>query len=214
METLQLTPVRIKITSILKKAILTGEYTSGQELSLTGIAEQLGCSRTPVREAFQALEAEGLITLRMNKGAIVNQINEKFIDDHFEMREILEAAAAGKAAENGMDTSDLLRRVNAIQDRLATVSQEEYSALNLDIHTSIWRAAGNDRLLHYLEELWNGPSTNATAPEALKHYQDSTKEHLLILKAIQDKNAAEASAIMKQHISRSRANIKAILCKS
>ena len=77
MESLKMMPARIRIASILKKAIYSGEYKSGDELSLTGVAEQLGISRTPVREAFQTLEAEGLITLRMNKGAIVNAIDRK-----------------------------------------------------------------------------------------------------------------------------------------
>lgn len=85
MESLELMPTRIRITSILKKAIFSGEIKSGDELSLTDVAGKLGVSRTPVREAFQTLASEGLITLRMNKGAIVNQIDEKFIKDIFEM---------------------------------------------------------------------------------------------------------------------------------
>ena len=104
MESLKMMPARIRIASILKKAIYSGEYKSGDELSLTGVAEQLGISRTPVREAFQTLEAEGLITLRMNKGAIVNAIDRKFVRDNFEMRILLESEAAARAAQRGMDT--------------------------------------------------------------------------------------------------------------
>ena len=104
METLELLPVRVRITAILRKAIYSGEYKSGDELSLTDIAAQLGISRTPVREAFQVLESEGLITLRMNKGAIVNNIDKKFIQDIFEMRILLESEAAYRAAKNGMET--------------------------------------------------------------------------------------------------------------
>ena len=66
MQTLKMVPTRVRVTSILKRAIYSGEYKSGQELSLTAIAEKLGISRTPVREAFQTLAAEGLITLRMS----------------------------------------------------------------------------------------------------------------------------------------------------
>ena len=94
MQTLKMVPTRVRVTSILKRAIYSGEYKSGQELSLTAIAEQLGISRTPVREAFQTLAAEGLITLRMSKGAIVNKIDQKFIQDTFEMRILLESTAA------------------------------------------------------------------------------------------------------------------------
>ncbi len=80
-EILGLLPVRVRITAVLRKAIYSGEYQSGEEFSLTDIAAQWGISRTPVREAFQVLENESLITLRMNKGAIVNNIDRKFIRD-------------------------------------------------------------------------------------------------------------------------------------
>ena len=55
MESLELMPARVRITSILKKAIYSGEYKSGEELSLTDVAARLGVSRTPVREAFQPM---------------------------------------------------------------------------------------------------------------------------------------------------------------
>ena len=86
---LEMVPTRVRVTAILKRAIYSGEYKAGEELSLTAIAQQLGISRTPVREAFQTLAAEGLITLRMSKGAIVNTIDAKFIQDTFEMRILL-----------------------------------------------------------------------------------------------------------------------------
>ena len=79
MQQLSLMPVKVRIAAELRKAIYAGEYKSGDELSLTAVAMQLGISRTPVREAFQELEAEGLITLRMNRGAVVNTIDRKFI---------------------------------------------------------------------------------------------------------------------------------------
>ena len=83
MEQLSMMPARVRIAAEMRKAIYAGEYKSGDELSLTDVAEKLGISRTPVREAFQELEAEGLITLRMNRGAVVNTIDRKFIRDIF-----------------------------------------------------------------------------------------------------------------------------------
>ena len=105
MNQLSLMPARIRIASELRKAIYAGEYKSGDELSLTDVATQLGISRTPVREAFQELESEGLIALRMNRGAIVNKIDRKFIQDIFEMRRLLESEAVVRAAKNGMETA-------------------------------------------------------------------------------------------------------------
>lgn len=207
MESLEIMPVRVRITAILKKAIYSGEYGSGEELSLTKVAAQLGVSRTPVREAFQTLAAEGLITLRMNKGAIVNPIDEKFIRDAFEMRILLESEAAARAAKNGMDASALLERLSSMKDRLDTLDRAEYERLNQDIHMSIWNAADNRRLKNYLLELWNGPSTGRSVSDEERHFRQSTAEHIRILRHIQAGQAEEAKKAMAGHISRSMDNI-------
>lgn len=207
MDSLELMPARVRISSILKKAIYTGEYQSGDELSLTEISARLGVSRTPVREAFLKLESEGLITLRMNKGAIVNQIGRKFIQDHFEMRILLESEAAARAAANGMDTDQLLERLYSMRDHFDVLNKNDYEALNQDIHMAIWNAANNQKLKTYLMELWNGPSTGANSPEELLHYKNSTFEHISILQAIRDQMPEDARKAMIQHISRSEENI-------
>ncbi len=206
MESLEMMPIRTRITSILRKAIFSGEYECGQELSLTAVAEQLGVSRTPVREAFQALESEGLITLRMNRGAIVNKIDEKFIKDIFDMRMMLESEAAWRAAGNGLDCKELLARLEGIKDQ-PVIDKTAYEQLNQDIHMSIWKAADNHRLLSYLMELWNGPSTSNSFAEIQNHYKKSTVEHIALLRAIQDQDAQAARHIMYDHILRSRDNI-------
>lgn len=208
METLKIMPARVRIASIVKKAIFSGEYKSGDELSLTGIAEQLGVSRTPVREAFQALESEGLITLRMNRGAIVNTIDRKFVKDSFEMRILLEAEAAARAAKNGMDTEALLARSYKMKEQGADrLDVADYTELNQQIHTAVWNAADNLKLRQYLMELWNGPSTGHSRPEKLEHYEKSTEEHIRILGAVRDGDAERARGEMTAHITRSMNNI-------
>ena len=206
MESLELMPARIKITSILKKALMSGEYKSGDELSLTAVAQKLGVSRTPVREAFQTLAAEGLIELRMNKGAVVKPIDEKFVRDHFEMRALLESEAAARAAANGMEVSTLLARLYHLSDNLEKVGVSTYTDLNYAIHTSVWKAADNQKLTNFLESLWNGPSTGRGIPE-LEHFRLSTEEHIRLLLAIKGQDAEAARTIMRSHIERSAENI-------
>lgn len=208
MESLELMPARVRITSILKKALLAGEYKSGQELSLTEIAEKLGVSRTPVREAFQTLASEGLIELRMNKGAIVKPIDEKFIRDHYEMRILLECEAVSRAARRGMEVSELLARLYHTADNLANsaVDRQSYTELNQQIHTSIWKAADNQKLYDFLMGLWNGPSIGQSNSEA-DHYSKSTQEHIEILQYIRSGDQQEARKIMEKHIERSMENI-------
>ena len=207
METLEIMPVRVRITAILRKAIYSGEYKSGDELSLTDVAARLGVSRTPVREAFQELEGEGLITLRMNKGAIVNNIDRKFVQDIFEMRILLEAEAARKAAENGMETEALLRRLQDMREHMDSLDVRDYETLNQDIHTAIWKAADNHQLQKYLLEMWNGPSVTGAPDNVLEHYRSSTFEHISILQFIRDGMAAAAQQAMELHITRSMKNI-------
>ncbi len=208
METLKKAlPTRVQVTAILKKALFSGEYKSGDELSLTEVAERLGVSRTPVREAFQTLEAEGLIELRMNKGAIVKPIDEKYITDHYEMRILLESEAAKRAAERGMpDAEALLKKLESLQNRMDSVSTEEYEELNFAVHSAIWTAADNERLYKFLSSLWNGPSVGIAAPK-LDHYKKSTREHIAILQAIRDKAPKKAQKEMTVHITRSLDNI-------
>ncbi len=207
MESMELLPARVRITAILKKALFSGEYKSGDELSLTDIAAKLGVSRTPVREAFQALEAEGLIELRMNKGAIVKPIDEKYITDHYEMRTLLESEAAARAAKNGMpDTDKLIEKLMDIQKRMETLSTSEYEDLNFEVHSAIWTAADNMRLYKMLSNLWNGPSIGFTAPK-LDHYIKSTQEHINILKYIKKQDVEQARKAMKEHTERSMDNI-------
>ncbi len=206
MESLEIMPVRVRITSILKKAILSGEYSSGQELSLTTIAETLGVSRTPVREAFQTLAAEGLIELRMNRSAVVKNIDEKFVTDHYDMRILLEGEAAARAAVNGMETEGLLTELSRLSDERGVIESQTYTNLNQKLHIAVWKAADNQKLYSFLSILWNGPSVGL-ANSALDHYRKSTKEHIELLRAIRTGESDKAREIMHRHISRSKDNI-------
>lgn len=206
MESLEMIPARTRITSILKKALFNGEYKSGDELSLTDIAKKLGVSRTPVREAFQSLAADGLIELRMNKGAIVKPMDEKFIREHYEMRILLEGEAAARATGNSMEVSELLTRLYHLQDNLDIMSVSEYEELNLLVHTSVWSAADNQKLYSFLMSLWNGPSVGKYTG-AIEHFTQSTAEHIQILLDIRAGDASAARMDMEQHIRRSMYNI-------
>ena len=200
-------PLRDVVFNTLRDAILKGELEPGERLMEIQLAERLGVSRTPVREAFQALEAEGLIELRMNKGAIVKPIDEKYITDHYEMRILLESEAAARAAKNGMPEADkLIEKLMDTQKRMESLSTSEYEDLNFEVHTGIWTAADNMRLYKMLSNLWNGPSIGFTSPK-LDHYIKSTQEHIDILTCIKNHDAKKAKKEMEQHIERSMDNI-------
>lgn len=206
MEKLTQIPTRIRVAAAIRKAILTGEFVSGQEVTLSDMARRLGVSRTPVREAFQMLETDGLISLRMNRGAIVNTIDEKFIVDHYETRMLLEGEAAYRAALHGMDVEMLRSVCKEMRDKLRNGNDSEYVESNQQIHTQIWQAADNQRLYAILMSLWNGPSVGK-AVNVFDHQYLSTIEHTEIIDYIGRQDAERARRAMMRHIERSMDNI-------
>ena len=206
LETLEMMPARIRIASILRKAILSGEFQAGEELSLTTIANNLGVSRTPVRESFQTLASENLLQLRMNKGAIVKGITVKTIQEHFEMRMLLEGEAAARATLRGFDVSHLQEQHDRMLKLNGNFSSEQYQSYNQELHTSIWKAADNSKMYSILSSLWNGSSFGKTIP-AKDHQLLSLDEHGRILEYIRSGNPYLVRKEMEHHIERSMNNI-------
>ncbi|MCD8339488.1 MAG: GntR family transcriptional regulator [Burkholderiales bacterium] len=93
-------PARDIVASRLRENIISGVFKNGQQLQLKQLAESLGVSPTPVREALQILERENLVRLTPNKGAEVLGFDEQRLREHYELREILESMAARKICEN------------------------------------------------------------------------------------------------------------------
>ena len=206
LDSLEIMPTRIRIASILRKAILSGEFKEGEELSLTDIANNLGVSRTPVREAFQILSSENLILLRMNKGAIVKGITTKTIREHFEMRSLLEGEAAVRATLRHFDVSELMESQVHIERLGEDFTDDEYQSYNQNLHTSIWKAADNSKMYSTLSSLWNGSSFGKTV-SAKDHQILSIREHRNILEYIQSCNPYLVRKEMEHHIERSMNNI-------
>ena len=206
MDTIEVLPIRVRVTAILRKALLAGEYQPGEELSLTDTAAKLGVSRTPVREAFQSLAAEGLLELRMNRGAVVAAIDEKFIRDHFEVRILLESEAVGRAARFRMDTAPLEQLQQWAEEHRKDMTGEQYRDYNQRFHIALWKAAGNDKLYQLLSSLWNGPSS-ATRERDRAHEALSIQEHRQLLESVRAGEENRARQLMDGHIGRSMQNI-------
>lgn len=206
MEIIEVLPIRLRVSAILRKALLAGEFRAGEELSLTDMAARLGVSRTPVREAFQALAAEGLLELRMNRGAIVVGINEKFIQDHFELRSLLECEAVIRSVQRRMDMTRAMSLQEWAETHLDTMSEEEYRTYNQRLHMEFWRASDNQKLYDLLSSLWNGPSGGNIGRDP-EHERISIREHREMLDYMSAGNGAAAGEVMKKHITRSMHNI-------
>ncbi|MFP3040770.1 GntR family transcriptional regulator [Treponema primitia] len=206
MKSINLMPMRVRVASELRKAILAGEFKEGQSLSLTELSKQLGISRTPIREAFQTLAEEGFIELRMNKHALVLGIDLKFIQDHYRMRILLEGEAAFCAANNNMDTGEIAEITRNIKNKLPGVAPEEFADYNQRFHTIIWESADNQRLYSFLMSLWNGAS-KGKAVSNMDHFNRSIYEHEQIISAIAGHQAEQSQQFMHKHVSRGLENM-------
>ena len=206
MEILEVLPIRLRVAAILRKALLAGEFRPGEELTLTDIAARMGVSRTPVREAFQALAAEGLLELRMNRGAVVACIDEKFIQDHFELRQLLECEAIKRTTRNKADLTRLLSLQQWAEEHQATMTEAGYRNYNQQLHMEFWKVSGNKKLYDLLSSLWNGPS-GGNAGRDPEHERISIREHREMLDHMQSGNEEAAGKVMSVHINRSMHNI-------
>ena len=201
-------PTRVKIASILRKAIFSGDIKAGEELSLTDISNKLKVSRTPVREAFQILESENLLELRMNKGAIVKCIDDNFFKDYYEVRILLETKAIEKAINNGIDVSYLEKIHNEFEKNIESSTEEDYKKYNQNFHFYIWKNANNEKLFSILLSLWNGPSFQIIGKR--NYIDDSLEEHKEIIEAIKEKNVKRAVSCVETHLNTSLKNILAL----
>lgn len=199
---INLLPVREQIASILRKAILTKEFQEGTVITLEEVANQLGVSNTPVREAFQILARNGFIKLSYNKRAEVLGINAKFIKDHYQIRVLLEQAAAGLVCTNGADLSEIELAFELGKDAIARADFSGYSNYNQAFHMAIWSAAANTKMKMILSEMWSGLSIGSNVSDE-QYAIMSSAEHANILKAFQQRDEPLAKDLMQKHIMRS-----------
>src|SRR5690606_1292185 len=129
-------------------AIISGHLKPGERLMEIQLAEELGVSRTPVREAIRMLELEGFVVMMPRKGAYVADISIKDIASVFEIRGALEGLAAELAAERASD--DHIERLERLLVELAgcveTHQVERFVELDTEFHATVYEASRNDRL--------------------------------------------------------------------
>ncbi len=201
-----LLPARERVASSLRKAIISKQIPQGEVLTLENTAKSLGVSVTPVREAFQILSRDHLIELSQNKTAVVLGVNKKTIEDHYEMRAVLESHACRLFCERGGDLSRVRNCVEGAQKALDNNDVSSYANYNQSFHYEIWKGCQNEKILNMLSELWNGLSMGLKTTEA-EYANKSQAEHWEILKEMEKQNKEKAQCLMFDHIKRSMEDI-------
>lgn len=148
-------PLRDVVFNTLRQAIITGEFAPGERLMEISLANRLGVSRTPVREAIRKLELEGLVIMIPRKGAQVAKITEKNLRDVIEIRTVLEEFATVLACER-ITQDGVIKLRQAHEDFIHAVEKGNILDIaNKDeaFHDTIFQATNNDRLISIINNL-------------------------------------------------------------
>lgn len=198
-------PLREVVFLTLRKAILKGELQPGERLMEIALANRLGVSRTPVREAIRMLEHEGLVVMKPRRGAQVAKITEQELNDVLEVRKSLEMLAASKACER-MTEEDMTAMRDAAEEfrKLALDPGCDLTALteaDVAFHDTIYSGTGNRRLIQILENLREQMyrfrfeyMKDASIRESL------ISEHEEIMRAVAARDSELAAELIGDHI--------------
>lgn len=197
-------PLRDLVFNTLRQAILKGELKPGERLMEIQLAEKLGVSRTPIREAIRKLELEGLVLMIPRKGAEVAKISHKSLQDVLEVRGALEELATDLACQRITDEElESLRKAEAHFKQVVSSGGNEMQIAEADeaYHDIIYNASGNKKLVQMINNL-----REQMYRYRLEYIKDEAKrgtlisEHEKILEAIRLRDIIRAKALMKEHI--------------
>lgn len=204
--------LRIRVFNAIENAILNEEYKEGDSLNELKLSQELGVSRTPVREALMQLELEGLVKNIPNKGAVVVGVSEKDIEDIYEIRIRIEGLASKLCAEK--ITQDELKALEKIVDLqefyLSKNDIEQIWKLDGDFHKIIYDASRSRPLRFMLTNFHNYIKRARDISVQVEGRAEKTvSEHRAILEAIRSRDGQLAEKLTAEHIANAESNLLA-----
>ncbi len=209
-------PLRDVVFNTLRQAILRGEMEPGERLMEIQLAQKLGVSRTPIREAIRKLELEGLVIMIPRKGAEVAHITEKDMRDVLEVRATLEKLAVTLACKNVTDAKIAeLKAANKVFES-SIVSKDVVNIVDADVHFHdvIYSMTDNARLIQIINNL-----REQMYRYRLEYVKDARthsiliSEHNDIINQVRDRNVEAAKKVIYQHINNQEKGIIRLLNK-
>lgn len=207
-------PLREIVFETIREAIISGVLKPGERLMEVQLAEEMGVSRTPVREAIRKLELENFVVMIPRKGAYVADISTKDVVDVFEIRSALESLAAGLAAER-ITEEELEELKQILVQNGESQSLEEVIAVDTKFHDVLYKASRNERLVQIIsnlrEQIQMFRSTTLASPGRIKN---TLEEHKKIVAAVAERNILLAQELAQEHIENAENSMLEALCKS
>ena len=199
-------PLREVVCETLRDAIRKGVLKPGERLMEIQLAEELGVSRTPVREAIRKLELEGYVIMMPRRGTYVANLSIRDVNEVFEIRTSLDSLASGLAAERITDEEleRLQRLLVMIGEYIEENNMEKIVETDTEFHDILYQASRNTRLVGIIfnlrEQLTRFRSTSMAYPGRLK---ETLEEHRHLVEAIAQGDALEAQRAAEEHMEKS-----------
>ena len=199
-----------KVYRVLKSKITKGSFEPGSKVLEGRIAEQMGISRTPVREAIRELAAEGFVTLSPNQGVVVRSVSAESIREVLQIHSVLEGLAARLSCEviNEEDLKELENYVNKMEKFANKRDSSAYSEVDLKFHELIVNTCRNKRLIQMRKNISDQAQrcriSSLRIPRRLK---ESLEEHQKILEAFKTKDSKKTERVNQKHIENALKNI-------
>jgi DNA-binding GntR family transcriptional regulator len=195
----------------LRNRIIDGSLKMGQILSERKISEELGVSKSPVREALAQLRDEGLVSIEPQKGARVFSLSEAEVTQICDFRQAIEAAAFELALSRDPDglASDMTKVVEKMGQERERGNEKEYLTLDTSFHQLIFEHAGNDYLTaSYTRYVGKIAALRTHLAKLPQHTDLSFEEHQKIATAVSQGDLAEIKSLLIEHIDRTRQTYK------
>lgn len=205
-------PLREVVCETLRDAIRKGILKPGERLMEIQLAEELGVSRTPVREAIRKLELEGYVIMMPRRGTYVANLSIRDVNEVFEIRTSLDSLASGLAAERITDEEleRLQRLLVRISEYVETNDMEKIVETDTEFHDLLYQASRNTRLVGIIfnlrEQLTRFRTTSMAFPGRLAA---TLEEHRHIVEAIAQGDVKEAQAAAEYHMEKSEQTLLA-----
>ena len=202
MAAVSLTPRALyeEVAELLRERIFNRELTPGSWIDELKLAEQYGISRTPLREALKVLATEGLVTMKVRRGAYVTEVNEKDLTDVYHLLSLLESDAAGVVAMQA--TAAQLKILQDLHNQLekAVSSRERFFRINEEFHMRLLQIADNrwrDQMVADLRKVMKLNRHNSLLKTGRIH--ESLLEHRAIMQALSVRDTGLAAQRMREH---------------
>lgn len=207
-------PLRDMVFDVLMNAIMSGQLSPGERLLEVQLAEEMGVSRTPVREAIRRLELEGFVVMLPRKGAYVAGLSIDDVENVYEIRTALETLAVRLAAQRMVDED--YRRLDELVERMQATWQEgdvdAWVKLDANFHELLYRFSRNDRLVQLMSNVMEQISRYrilSLANVEVRH--NSLAEHQEVISALRLRDSEEAAAAAARHIENTKLSLVKML---